>query len=226
MKVLIIEDDSTLVDYVSQGLRELGHLVDSALDGKEGLFLAMSEQYDALILDRMLPHVDGLAILNTLRASDIHIPTIILSAKDKVEEKVKGLKSGADDYLTKPFAFEELEARLGIIAARKKSADGKVTHLSVRDLELDLLTRQVFRAGKEIQLQPREFRLLEYLVENKGRIVTRTMLLENVWDYHFDPQTNVIDVHISRLRTKIDPPDGQSLIETKRGAGYLILDDQ
>lgn len=222
MRVLIVEDDHSVAEYIRKGLSESGHQADVAHDGKEGLFLATTERYDVLVLDRMLPHVEGLTILNTLRASEINTPALVLSAKGKVEDRVKGLRSGADDYLTKPFAFEELLARLEVLVHRANQVDNRVTKLTAFDLELDLLSRKVSRAGEDIDLQSREFRLLEYLLTHKGQVVTRTMLLEHVWDYHFDPQTNVIDVHISRLRQKIDKGFDHAIIETVRGAGYLV----
>lgn len=222
MRVLVIEDDKTVADFIEKGLKEAGHNVDTAYDGKQGLFLATTEQYDVMVVDRMLPHVEGVAILNALRASENHTPALILSAKNKVEDRVKGLRSGADDYLVKPFAFEELLARLEILASRPQTKDERDTTLKAYDLELDLLSRQVKRDAQTIDLQSREFRLLEYLLRNKGKVVTRTMLLEHVWEYHFDPQTNVIDVHISRLRQKIDKPFENNIIETVRGAGYMV----
>ncbi|BDX08508.1 response regulator transcription factor [Planctobacterium marinum] len=222
MRILVVEDDSAVAGFLNKGLAESGHNVDVASEGKQGLFLATTEQYDAIVLDRMLPGVDGITILNTLRASEIKTPVLILSAKNKVDDKVKGLRSGADDYLTKPFAFEELLARLDILVARSMQTDVKDTKLRAFDLELDLLTREVNRGTQNIELQSKEFRLLEYMLRNKGQVITRTMLLEHVWDYHFDPQTNVIDVHISRLRQKIDKGFEHSIIETIRGAGYRI----
>ncbi len=225
MRVLVVEDDKDIAEYIRKGLVEQGHVVDVADDGREGLFLATTESYDVLVLDRMLPKVEGLTIVNTLRASEIVTPVLILSAKSNVEDRVKGLRSGADDYLTKPFAFEELLARLEVLVHRANTSDDKVTKLSAYDLEIDLLSRKVTRQGKPIALQAREFRLLEYLLKHKGQVVTRTMLLENVWDYHFDPQTNVIDVHISRLRQKIDKHHDRSIIETVRGAGYIVPED-
>ncbi len=222
MRVLVIEDDQSVANFVSKGLKEAGHVVDVAHDGKQGLFLATTEDYDVLVVDRMLPHVDGVAILTALRASDNHTPALILSAKGKVEDKVKGLRSGADDYLVKPFAFEELLARLEILVNRNNKTEERVTKLCAYDLQLDLLSRQVTRGDTSIELQSREFKLLEYLLQNKGQVVTRTMLLEHVWDYHFDPQTNVIDVHISRLRQKIDKPFEKHVIQTVRGAGYIV----
>ncbi|MEM7465701.1 MAG: response regulator transcription factor [Pseudomonadota bacterium] len=225
MRVLIVEDDEAVARYISKGLIENGHNSDVVHDGREGLFRATTEQYDVLIIDRMLPIVDGLALLNSLRTSGIDTPALILSALGKVDDKVKGLRSGADDYLVKPFAFEELMARLEVIASRTTGGDEQITELSSFDLRMDLLARQVFRCEQHIALQDREFRLLEYLLRRKGQVVTRTMLLENVWDYSFDPQTNVIDVHISRLRNKVDKGFNQALIETVRGAGYRLLSD-
>ena len=221
MKILLIEDDKEAAKYMIKGLREQGNVVDHCENGKEGLFMAASEKYDAMIIDRMVPEVDGLTIIQTLRASGNDTPIIILTALDKVEERVKGLKSGADDYLAKPYSFTELMARLETIT-RRKPGEKSVTKLACDDLEMDLLTRTVKRAGKVIDLQAREFALLEYLMRNCGTVVTRTMLLEHVWDYNFDPQTNVIDVHISRLRQKIDKGFDKSLIQTLRGAGYRL----
>ncbi len=223
MKLLLIEDDKEAANYLAKGLREHGYVVDHRVSGRDGLFLAASEPYDALIVDRMVPEVDGVTIVQTLRASGNQTPILILTALDKVDEKVKGLKAGADDYLAKPFSFTELLARLEAITRRKASGpSAPQTRLTCADLELDLLTRNVKRAGKEIDLQAREFALLEYLMRHSGTVVTRTMLLENVWDYNFDPQTNVIDVHISRLRQKIDKGFDKSLIQTLRGAGYKL----
>jgi len=222
MRFLVIEDDQSVANFIKKGLSEAGHTADVANDGRDGLFMATTESYDAIVLDRMLPNVDGVAILNALRASEIQTPTLILSAKNKVEDKVKGLRSGADDYLTKPFAFEELLARLEILVSRQTNSDVRTTKLSAWDLELDLLSREVTRGQQTIELQSREFKLLEYLLNHKGQVVTRTMLLEHVWEYHFDPQTNVIDVHISRLRQKIDKGYDHAVIETVRGAGYRV----
>ena len=222
MKLLLIEDDKESAKYLMKGLREQGYVVDHAAGGKDGLFMAAGEKYDAMIIDRMVPEVDGLTIIQTLRASGNETPAIILTALDKVEERVKGLKSGADDYLAKPYSFTELLARLEAIT-RRKAGEKAVTKLTCGELEMDLLTRTVRRAGKEIELQAREFALLEYLMKNAGTVITRTMLLEHVWDYNFDPQTNVIDVHISRLRHKIDKGFEKSLIQTLRGAGYKLV---
>ena len=224
MRVLVVEDDSEVGSYIVKGLRESGHTADLAAEGKQGLFLATTELYDVMILDRMLPHVDGMTIINTLRACNILTPVLFLSAKSKVEDRVSGLRAGADDYLTKPFAFEELLARVEILGQRKHQSAQQTTTLNCADLTMDLLSREVNRAGEQIDLQAREFRLLEYLLRNKGRVVTRTMLLENVWDYTFDPQTNLIDVHISRLRQKIEKNFNGTLIETVRGAGYRMQD--
>lgn len=223
MKILLIEDDKEAAKYLAKGLREQGYVVDHRDNGKEGLFLAASETYDAMIVDRMLPEVDGVTITQTLRASGNQTPILMLTALDKVEERVKGLKSGADDYLVKPYSFTELLARLETITRRKTSGGTVQTKLTCGELEMDLLSRTVKRAGKTIDLQAREFSLLEYLLRNSGTVVTRTMLLENVWDYNFDPQTNVIDVHISRLRQKIDKGFEKSMIQTLRGAGYRLV---
>lgn len=222
MKLLLIEDDKEAAEYLVKGLREQGHTVDHADKGKDGLFLAMSETYDALILDRMVPEVDGLSILQTIRGAGNSTPVLMLTALGKVEDRVKGLTEGADDYLVKPFSFTELIARLDAIT-RRKTSEKAVTKLVVGELEMDLLSRTVTRAGKTIDLQSREFQLLEYLMRHEGTVVTRTMLLEQVWDYNFDPQTNVIDVHISRLRQKVDKGFEKSMIQTLRGAGYKLV---
>ena len=221
MKVLVIEDDRQAAAYLAKGLKEAGHVVDVANDGKEGLFLAGAEFYDVLIVDRMLPGRDGLSLVEILRATGNDTPVLFLSALGSVDDRVKGLKAGGDDYLTKPFAFSELLARIEVLARRRGGAAPQ-TRLSVGDLEMDLLARTVKRAGRPIELLPREFALLEYLMRNAGSVVTRTMMLENVWDYHFDPQTNVIDVHIARLRQKIDKDFPAPLIHTVRGAGYSL----
>ena len=223
MRVLVIEDDADVAAYIVKALGESGHNPVRAATGKDGLFLATTEDFDVLVVDRMLPPPDGLTIIRTLRASDDHTPALVLSALGEVDDRVKGLKAGGDDYLTKPFAAAELIARLEALTRRSANAGAaSETVLSVGDLEMDLLARTVTRAGNEIDLQPREFRLLEFLMRNAGNVVTRTMLLENVWDYHFDPQTNVIDVHISRLRQKIDRDFDTPLIHTVRGAGYAL----
>jgi two-component system, OmpR family, response regulator len=222
MRILVVEDDRNVAAYLVKGLRESGYTVDHAADGKQGLFLATSEHYGAIVVDRMLPSLDGLSIVRALRAANDHTPALILSALGEVDDRVLGLRAGGDDYLTKPFAFSELLARLEALLRRAQPADQPVTALRVADLEMDLLTRSVKRADRPIELQPREFRLLEYLMRHSGQVVTRTMLLEGVWDYHFDPQTNVIDVHISRLRAKIDRGFDKPLLHTVRGAGYKL----
>jgi two-component system OmpR family response regulator len=224
MRVLLIEDDREAARYLTKGLAESGHVVDHAEDGPRGLVLASSESYDVLVVDRMLPGLDGLAIVEALRKSGGTVPALILSAKGSVEDRVAGLRAGGDDYLTKPFAFAELLARLDALVRRSQPRAVETT-LRVADLEMDLLARTVMRAGKPIELKPREFRILEYLMRHAGRVVTRTMLLENVWDYSFDPQTNVIDVHISRLRQKIDPDGSTALLQTVRGAGYRLREE-
>ncbi len=222
MRILVVEDDKDVAGFVVRGLKEAGHTVEHADNGRDGLFMAVSEKFDAVILDRMLPGgIDGIKILETLRSQQNITPVLILSALADVNERVKGLKAGGDDYLTKPFAFAELLARVEALARRGKT-EGPATKLTVEDLEMDLLSRQVKRGGQKIDLQPREFRLLEYLMRHAGQVVTRTMLLEGVWDYHFDPQTNVIDVHVSRLRQKVDKPFPVPLIQTIRNAGYTL----
>ena len=226
MRLLVVEDDTSVQDFVVKGFRELGHNVDLASDGAEGLFLASSEAYDVIIVDRMLPKLDGLSLIQGLRGAGKQTPVLILSAMGAVDERVKGLKSGGDDYLVKPFAFAELQARVEVLGRRgiQATAANAMTELTAGDLSMDVLRRQVHCGGSLIDLQAREFRLLEFLLRHKGQVVTRTMLLEGVWDYHFDPQTNVIDVHISRLRNKIDAGRESSRIRTIRGAGYMIDD--
>jgi len=225
MRLLVIEDDQDVAAYIVKGMKEAGHTVDSADNGKDGLFLATTEDYDVLVVDRMLPALDGLTIIKTIRGAGNTTPALILSALGEVDDRVEGLRSGGDDYLVKPFAFAELLARVEILSRRGAGADQNgTTTLKAHDLELDLLARKVMRGGKSIELQSREFQLLEYMMNHKGQVVTRTMLLEHVWDYHFDPQTNVIDVHISRLRNKIDKDFETKIIRTVRGAGYIIED--
>ena len=225
MRILVIEDDRDVASFLQKGLAQSGWNVDVAENGKDGLFLATTERYDVLVVDRMLPGVDGLTLIRTLRASQDSTPVLILSALGEVDDRVKGLKAGGDDYLVKPFAFSELLARLEALERRAKSrADTPATVLKAADLEMDLLRREVRRNGERIDLQPREFQLLEFLLRHAGQVVTRTMLLEGVWDYHFDPQTNVIDVHISRLRSKIDRGFGRPLLHTVRGVGYRLDD--
>jgi len=226
MRVLVVEDDAQVAAYLVKGLKEQGYNVDHAEDGKNGLFLATSEDYDAMVIDRMLPELDGLSIVRSVRAAGKTTPMLILSALGEVDARVEGLRAGGDDYLTKPFAFSELLARLDALLRRARQTPAAQTTLRVADLELDQLTRTVRRGGEVIALQPREYRLLEYLMSNAGRVVPRTMLLEQVWDYYFDPQTNVIDVHISRLRGKIDKNFDAPLLHTVRGAGYMIREPE
>ena len=221
MRMLVVEDDIEAQRYLVNGLRESGHVVDDAADGETGLTLALSRPYDMAVIDRMLPKMDGLRLVQELREHGNGMPVLFLSALSEVDDRVKGLKAGGDDYLTKPYAFVELLARIDALMRRRQPSAVK-TRLQVGDLELDLLTRQAKRSGVNIELQPREFRLLEYLMRHAGQVVTRTMLLESVWEYHFDPQTNVIDVHISRLRAKIDKGFDPPLLQTVRGAGYII----
>ena len=223
-KLLLVEDDATTADYIAKGLAEEGFTVDRAGDGRDGLFMATEASHDAIILDRMLPGMDGMAVLAALRAAGIDTPVMILSALATADERVKGLTSGSDDYLAKPFAFAELLARLRIMLRRGKAGQAE-TRLTCRDLEVDLLSRKAVRGDRSIDLQPREFRLLAYMMRHRGEVVTRTMLLEGVWDYHFDPGTNVIDVHISRLRRKIDEDGEPPLIHTVRGAGYRLSEN-
>lgn len=227
MKILLVEDDPQQAAYIRKGLQEAGHIVDVAADGRDGLFLATTESYDVLVLDRMLPRVDGLTVLRTLRVSNVATPVVILSALGEVDDRVAGLRAGGDDYLVKPFSLIELVARLEALARRGVvSRDAAPnTRLAVADLEMDLLRRSVTRGGRKIDLKPKEFQLLECLLRHSEQVVTRAMLLEAVWNYHFDPQTNVIDVHISNLRAKIDLPGLPPLIHTVRGAGYRLSAD-
>jgi two-component system, OmpR family, response regulator len=223
MRILLVEDDPHTAAFIRKGLSEDGHTVDHTGDGKQGLFLATTENYDAIVLDRMLPALDGLVVLQTLRGAGNRTPLVLLTALGEVDHRVEGLRAGADDYLAKPFAYAELSARLdGIVRRHRGGNEREPTRLCVGELELDLLRREARRSDRRIELQPREFRLLEYLMRQAGRVVTRTMLLEAVWDYHFDPQTNVIDVHISRLRQKIDHGFPRPLLHTVRGAGYRL----
>ena len=222
MKVLLVEDNERVARFVTKGLRESGHVVDHADNGRDGMFLATSEPYDTIIMDRMLPgQVDGLSIIEVMRKAGNRTPILILSALSDVDERIRGLKSGGDDYLTKPFAFGELLARLDALTRRAQGAQTAIS-LSVGDLHMDLLSRKVTRGERALALLPQEFKLLEYLMRHADQVVTRTMLLENVWDYHFDPQTNVVDVHISRLRQKIDSGTERSLLRTVRNAGYMM----
>ena len=221
MRVLVVEDDATVAQYVLQGLVDAGHEVEHVADGDEALRLASHEVFDVMVVDRMLPGTDGLTVVRTIRAAGDKTPVLILSALGEVNDRVHGLKSGGDDYLTKPFAFSELVARIEALA-RRSTAQEEITSLKVDGLSMDLLTRSVLRDGQAVDLKPREFQLLEYMMRHEGQVVTRAMLLEAVWDYHFDPQTNVIDVHISRLRQKIDKDFGKTLIHTVRGVGYVL----
>ncbi len=222
MRILVIEDDRGTAAYTVKGLKEAGHTVDHAADGTNGLFMAGSERYDAMVVDRMLPGRDGLELITVLRAAGNDTPVLILSALGSVDDRVKGLRAGGDDYLTKPFAFSELLARVEALHRRSTGTTAPVTTRQVGELEMDLLTRRVKRGDKVIDLLPREFALLDYLMRHAGQVVTRTMLLEQVWDYHFDPQTNVVDVQINRLRQKIDRGFPAPMIHTVRGAGYCL----
>lgn len=223
MRILVVEDDKEVASYLTKGLKEQGHVVDEARQGKDGLYLALSERFDAMIIDRMLPGVDGLTIVRSVRQASIKTPILVLSALGQVDDRVTGLREGGDDYLVKPFAFSELIARLEALMRRQSpDGSGQQTRIVVGDLEMDLLGRTVRRDGQTIELQPREFALLEFLMRHAGQVVTRTMLLENVWDYNFDPQTNVIDVHVSRLRQKIDRGFDSEMLQTVRGAGYTL----
>ncbi len=224
MRILIIEDDQEAAAYLIKALKEAGHVADHAADGETGYAMASGADYDVLVVDRMLPRRDGLSVVEELKREGNPSPVLILSALGQVDDRVQGLRAGGDDYLPKPYSFAELLARVEALGRRNRPADAETT-FRVGDLELDRLAHAATRAGQPIALQPREFRLLEYLMKHAGQVVTRTMLLENVWDYHFDPQTNVIDVHISRLRAKIDKGFDRPLLHTIRGAGYTIRDD-
>jgi two-component system OmpR family response regulator len=221
MKILLIEDDREAASYLIQALDEAGHVTHHAADGETGYAMASGMDYDVLIVDRMLPRRDGISIIEALRAEDDHTPVLILSALGEVDDRVTGLRAGGDDYLVKPYAFPELIARIEALARRRDTGSVQ-TLLKVGELEMDLIARTVHRQGKEIDLQPREFQLLEFMMRHAGQSVTRTMLLEKVWDYHFDPQTNVIDVHVSRLRSKIDKGFDRPMLQTVRGAGYRL----
>jgi len=224
VKILVVEDDAETAAYIARGLREAGHVVDHAPDGQEGLFLATGGAYDVMVVDRMLPRLDGVSLIRALRAAKVATPALFLTARSGVGDRVEGLEAGGDDYLVKPFAFAELLARINALARRPPPRE-ETTVLRVGDLEMDLIRRTVTRAGRRIELQPREFRLLEYLMRRAGQVVTRTMLLEGVWDFHFDPKTSVVETHISRLRAKIDKGFEHELIHTVRGAGYVIRAD-
>jgi len=221
MKLLIVEDDKEGGAYLKKALKEAGHTVDLAPDGRQGLLLAAGEAYDVIVLDRMLPSMDGLAILRTIRASGVKSPVLLLTALGGIDDRVEGLEAGGDDYLVKPFAVAELLARINALARRPPTPELK-TILRVADLQIDLMKRTVTRGGERIELQPREYQLLEYLMRHAGRVVTRTMLLESVWDFHFDPKTNIVETHISRLRSKVDRGHETELIHTVRGAGYCL----
>jgi two-component system, OmpR family, response regulator len=223
MKLLLIEDDASMADFIKRGLTEQGHVVDNAANGKDGLFLAAGSPYDVMVIDRMLPGLDGLSIVKMLRATDNHTPALLLTTMGGLDDRVEGLEAGADDYLVKPFAMAELSARLNALA-RRPPMNAVQTTLRVGELEMDLLKRVVKRQGKVIDLQPQEFKLLEHLMRSEGRVVTRTMLLESVWNFHFDPQTSVVETHISRLRAKIDKDYEFSMIVTLRGVGYRLLE--
>jgi two-component system OmpR family response regulator len=221
MRVLVVEDDKKIASFVVNGLKQSGFAVDHRSDGEEGLFMARNTPYDAAVIDIMLPKRDGLSLVQTLRKENVRVPVIILSAKASVDDRVKGLQAGGDDYLTKPFAFSELLARVQALI-RRATNTSEPTRLTVGDLSLDLLTREVERAGQKIELQAREFSLLEYLMRQAGRVVTKTMILEHVWDYSFDPQTNVVDVLVHRLRAKVDKDFPKKMIQTLRGMGYVL----
>ena len=223
MKLLLVEDDAEAADYLQRALVEAGHEVDHAAAGGDGLSLATRNPYDVIVLDRMLPQMDGLAVLRGLRAAKVTAPVLLLTALDGIDQRVEGLDAGADDYLVKPFAYAELMARVNALA-RRPPAQTVVTALQVGDLQMDLLKRSVTRAGARIELQPREFQLLEYLMRHAGRVVTRTMLLESIWNFHFEPQTNIVETHMSRLRAKVDRGHPRELIHTVRGSGYMLSD--
>jgi len=221
MKLLVIEDDTETGSYLKKGLEQQGHVVDVAANGRDGLFLAAGETYEVMIVDRRLPGLDGLGVVKTVRGAGVKTPVLFLTTMAGVGDRVEGLEAGGDDYLVKPFAFAELLARVNALARRPPMTQVE-TVLKVADLEMDLIGRKVRRAGRGIDLQPREFRLLEYLMRHAGRVVTRTMLLENVWDFHFDPRTNIVETHVSRLRSKVDKGFDRELIETVRGSGYML----
>lgn len=225
MKLLVIEDDITTLEYIKKGFVEKGNVVDTAHDGPDGLFFATSNSYDLVILDRMLPKMDGLALLSAMRAANINTPVIILSALGHVDERIKGLQAGGDDYLAKPFSFQELYIRASILVERHHTSsqlNGPATELTIDNLVMDLVGHKVLRDGKELIIQPKEFQLLRYLLEHQGQVVSRTLLFESVWDYHFDPKTNVIDVHVAKLRKKLEENGQSQLIHTVRGAGYVV----
>jgi heavy metal response regulator len=224
MRILLVEDDKTIASFISKGLKEAGFATDHAEDGVDGLHLALNEPYDAAIIDIMLPGLDGLSLIEELRRKKVNTPIIVLSAKRSVDDRIKGLQMGGDDYLTKPFSFSELLARVQALIRRSSSVP-EPTGLEAGDLSMDIVTRRVTRGGKQIDLQPREFSLLEYLMRNRGRVLSKTMILEHVWDYNFDPQTNVVDVLVCRLRNKVDKEFENKMIQTIRGVGYVLKDD-
>jgi two-component system OmpR family response regulator len=225
MRILIVEDDKKIASFVIKGLKEAGFAVDHAIDGGEGLHLALTAPYDADIIDIMLPELDGLQLIEELRRQKINTPVLILSAKRSVDDRVRGLQRGGDDYLTKPFAFSELLARVQALI-RRAQGSAEPTSITIGDLSLDLLSRKVLRSGKQLDLQPREFALLEYLMRNAGQVVSKTMIMEHVWDYHFDPETNVVEARICRLREKIDKDATKKMIHTIRGVGYVLREDK
>lgn len=224
MRLLVVEDDAKIASFIIKGLKAAGYAVDHAADGETGLDMALTEPYDTAIIDLMLPKRDGLSLIETLRQKKIRIPVIILSAKGSIDDRIKGLQTGSDDYMTKPFAFSELLARVQALI-RRSSGLAEPTSLSFGDLHLNLLTREVTRGGKKIELQPSEFSLLEYLLRNAGRVVSKTMIMEHVWNYNFDPQTNVVEARICRLRDKIDRDFDRKLIHTLRGVGYVLKEN-
>jgi two-component system OmpR family response regulator len=225
MKLLIVEDDIEAAAYLKRAFSEAGHAIDAAHAGRDGLMLAVGEPYDVIVLDRMLPEVDGLAILRTMRASGVQTPVLLLTALGGIDDRVEGLEAGGDDYLVKPFAFAELLARVNALARRPPPQEVQ-TVLQIADLKIDLLRRVVTRGGQRLELQPREYQLLEFLLRHAGHVVTRTMLLENVWEFHFDPKTNIVETHMSRLRGKVDRGHGVELIHTVRGAGYVLREPE
>lgn len=225
MRILVIEDDEETRGYITRGLKEAGHVVEAVANGRDGLFQATDGAFDVLIVDRMLPGLDGLSAVKSLRAMGVKTPVLILTAMGAISDRIEGLEAGSDDYLVKPFSFAELQARLSALARRPPLREAEQAILSVGDLTLDRMRRTVRRGAANVDLQPREFQLLEFLMLNEGRVVTRTMLLEGVWDFHFDPRTNIVETHISRLRGKIDPGGNAPLIHTVRGAGYVIRAD-
>jgi len=224
MRILLVEDDRKIASFIVKGLKAAGYAVDHAPDGEEGLHLALTQPYDTAIVDIMLPKVDGLTLIGKMRAANVSTPVIILSAKGSVDDRVKGLQTGSDDYLTKPFAFSELLARVQALM-RRAGGTSEPTRLNVGDLSMNLLTREVTREGRRIDLQPLEFSLLEYLMRNAGRVVSKTMIMEHVWDYNFDPQTNVVEARMSRLRDKINRGCDRKLIQTVRGVGYVLKEN-